>query len=717
MAVDSASPFDINIDPLTIDFDTNASIDIDTASTINIGIAAPTVIDTAPLETEVDIARSTVIDTAPRSIANLTPAATTIDPASSPAGAVLAMTRGFDMAFGSFNFHVDNDGVAELIFVSDSTLPATDPSASPAIEGNPSTTMPLTPSEEEPRLETATPSVGSNDFQDPPPSLNTAYCVECDAYHFVGAGDFSSHKIAGCEDPRGGTAAIYPMISECKRALNALTLRPTPYDPDYVEGLYSDYTCSDDDVYPEAKGKIGNSANSCSSKSATSDGGYVINYDSDIMIEVGSCIRDDNVYPLALGEISDDSIPPFGGYCMMASHGDGNEHRANNNRDRPNTGGRFITQDQIRHARRVYLGEAPLGPNPSPEELAALRFIIQEQKDQINADKRVLERRREDADASSRRRAELSSHYSSSVQHRARSHISPKGAARNIARNLEAEFNEVELLPRTKEAAIMVTAAYIAANASNGNEHMRHLRNLALEGVRVLQGTNEQDREAMPRRNIPPVEPSRHQAAAPAVVPRPQVVEPINGELRHGLAQNRVDSARVRRDARRFEEEAELEAFGNCRHGLCGTECFSFLIRSTLLPKGIELSDGVVKFNGQQDPRIWLDDFITAVTIRGGSRDNALQLLSLHLKDNARAWLNNHAPDSIRSWEEFRQAFISNFRGTSRRPTSFEELRLCVQKTRESLRSYISRWLSPRNTSENISPERAIDAFWDGLIR
>jgi hypothetical protein len=224
----------------------------------------------------------------------------------------------------------------------------------------------------------------------------------------------------------------------------------------------------------------------------------------------------------------------------------------------------------------------------------------------------------------------------------------------------------------------MAIAAYIAANASNGYEHMRHLQKLALEGVRVLQGTNNQDREATPRRSIPPVEPPRHQTAAPAVAPRTQVVEPINGELRHGLAQNRVDSARARHDARRFEEEAELEAFGNSRHGLCGAECFSFLICSTPLPKGIKLSDGVVKFNRQQDPQIWLDEFITAVTISSGSRDNALQLLSLHLMDNARAWLNNLAPDSIHSWEEFRQAFIANFRGTSRRPTSFEELRLCV---------------------------------------
>jgi hypothetical protein len=81
------------------------------------------------------------------------------------------------------------------------------------------------------------------------------------------------------------------------------------------------------------------------------------------------------------------------------------------------------------------------------------------------------------------------------------------------------------------------------------------------------------------------------------------------------------------------------------------------------------------------------------------------------------AWLNNLAPDSIRSWEEFWQAFIANFRGTSRRPTSFEELRLCVQRTGENLRSYISRWISLRNTAENIAPERAIYAFRDGLIR
>jgi hypothetical protein len=90
---------------------------------------------------------------------------------------------------------------------------------------------------------------------------------------------------------------------------------------------------------------------------------------------------------MAQGEISDDSVLPSGGHCMMASHRDGNEHGANINRDWPTTGGRFITQNQIRHARKVYSGEVPMGQNPTPEEVAALRFIIQEQKYQISCER------------------------------------------------------------------------------------------------------------------------------------------------------------------------------------------------------------------------------------------------------------------------------------------------------------------------------------------
>jgi hypothetical protein len=414
--------------------DNNDKIDIDFAIDTAVGIAVPNVISTTSPEPEVDIAGSTITGIASPSDPGLILAAIIIGPTAGTTGAVLAITGGFDMASGLFNFHVDNDGVAELISVGDSMLLATAPSTSPVTKGNPSATASLAPLEEEPRSEYSTPSVGSNDFEAPPPSPTTAYCADCNAYHFVGTGDFSSHEIAGGEDARGGTAAIYPMISKCERALNALTLRTASYDPDYVEGLYSDYTCSDDgDVYPEAKGKIGNSDSSYSSGSATSSNEYMVDYDSDLMIEVESYLRDDDTYPPALGEISDDSTPPFRGHCMMVSHGDGNENRANDGQSWSNTSRQFITQEQIRYTRRVYTDEADMGPNPSPQELAALRFIVQEQKDQISADRRILERCRDEADASSRRRAALSSHYSSSVQHRTQSHIPPGADMHNVA--------------------------------------------------------------------------------------------------------------------------------------------------------------------------------------------------------------------------------------------------------------------------------------------
>ena len=51
------------------------------------------------------------------------------------------------------------------------------------------------------------------------------------------------------------------------------------------------------------------------------------------------------------------------------------------------------------------------------------------------------------------------------------------------------------------------------------------------------------------------------------------------------------------------------------------------------------------------------------------------------------------------------------------RSASIEELRACVQKRGESIRSYISRWTTIRNTAEGVSEERAVDAFVDGLFR
>jgi hypothetical protein len=102
---------------------------------------------------------------------------------------------------------------------------------------------------------------------------------------------------------------------------------------------------------------IGNLRSSSSDESSLTGSGYILDYDSDMLIEAGLYVGDDNIYPLAQGEISDDPTSPSGMHCMMASHGDGSGSRANNGCNWQTAGGRFITQAQIWHARRVYTGE------------------------------------------------------------------------------------------------------------------------------------------------------------------------------------------------------------------------------------------------------------------------------------------------------------------------------------------------------------------------
>ncbi|KAK1573632.1 hypothetical protein QYE76_016399 [Lolium multiflorum] len=73
--------------------------------------------------------------------------------------------------------------------------------------------------------------------------------------------------------------------------------------------------------------------------------------------------------------------------------------------------------------------------------------------------------------------------------------------------------------------------------------------------------------------------------------------------------------------------------------------------------------------------------------------------------------------NSIDSWETFEDIFVKNFRSTCKKPASLEELRACRQKHDESMRKYIQRWNIIKNSAEDISDERAIDAFVAGVRR
>jgi hypothetical protein len=56
------------------------------------------------------------------------------------------------------------------------------------------------------------------------------------------------------------------------------------------------------------------------------------------------------------------------------------------------------------------------------------------------------------------------------------------------------------------------------------------------------------------------------------------------------------------------------------------------------------------KYDGSQEPKTWLSDYLEAVKILGGSKATTMQNLQLHLSSATRSWLSKLPDDSISSW-------------------------------------------------------------------
>jgi hypothetical protein len=150
-------------------------------------------------------------------------------------------------------------------------------------------------------------------------------------------------------------------------------------------------------------------------------------------------------------------------------------------------------------------------------------------------------------------------------------------------------------------------------------------------------------------------------------------------DARNIIAQARVNKSRhAWREENYEDDEKEM-----------GALCFTRRVRKTRVPKGFKLPHDQQKYDGSQEPTLWLSDYLHAVQILGGTKATTMQSLQLHLTGAARSWLNTLPNESIGSWGELESQFARNFRSTDKRPTSLEEVKACMQRKGETLRSYI----------------------------
>jgi hypothetical protein len=177
-------------------------------------------------------------------------------------------------------------------------------------------------------------------------------------------------------------------------------------------------------------------------------------------------------------------------------------------------------------------------------------------------------------------------------------------------------------------------------------------------------------------------------------------------DARNIIAQVRVNNARYTWKEENYEDDGKE----------MGALCFTRRVRRTRVPR-FKLPHDQQKYDGSQEPKLWLSDYLQTVQILGGTRATVMQSLQSYLTGAARSWLSTLPNDSIGSWGELESRFARNFRSTYKRPASLEEVKSCTQSKGETLRSYIQRWSIIKNSTEDVSDERAIDAFSAGLRR
>jgi hypothetical protein len=272
-------------------------------------------------------------------------------------------------------------------------------------------------------------------------------------------------------------------------------------------------------------------------------------------------------------------------------------------------------------------------------------------------------------------------------------HRDPKHSRRTTARVVEESYTrstspnqleeEEEFIQETPEVALIAAQAYLLTTQPKPGDPREQMHQAMIQSLGLV--------EENLKGNISEKKSTHRSARAKGEVKRKssrnETSESSEDEKRQKrkedarniIAQARVNNSRYAwREENYEDDEKEM-----------GALCFTRRVRKTRVPKGFKLPHDQEKYDGFQEPTIWLSDYLQAVQILGGTRATTMQSLQLHLTGAARFWLNTLPNDSIGSWGELESQFARNFRSTYKRPASLEEIKSCMQQKGETLCSYI----------------------------
>jgi hypothetical protein len=179
--------------------------------------------------------------------------------------------------------------------------------------------------------------------------------------------------------------------------------------------------------------------------------------------------------------------------------------------------------------------------------------------------------------------------------------------------------DEEDFLQETPETALVAAQAYLLTTQPEPGDPREHMHQAAIRSLGLLE---DRLRKCSPERRATHYgdkekESTKHQSS------QSQTSDSLGdkkrraqrGDARNIIEQARVNNARYACNEENYEDD-EKEM---------GALCFSRRVRRTRVPKGFKLPHDQQKYDGSQETRLWLSDYLQAVQILGGTRATVMQ--------------------------------------------------------------------------------------------
>ncbi|GJN40195.1 hypothetical protein PR202_gb29376 [Eleusine coracana subsp. coracana] len=145
-----------------------------------------------------------------------------------------------------------------------------------------------------------------------------------------------------------------------------------------------------------------------------------------------------------------------------------------------------------------------------------------------------------------------------------------------------------------------------------------------------------------------------------------------------------------------------------------GIKAYIPRLRIARWPKGFKPVP-IKKYDGQTNPREWLQLYNTALWSAGGDSYVMANYLLVCLDPAVWIWLTSLPKGPITSWGDLNKKLIESFQATCNRPGNHFDLTQIKQKTDEPLRDYIKRFCTKKTEIPNVPDQQIIVAFQGGI--